>query len=506
LNEARPRIGTYWERADLLRMLPDGTPVVIAIPVRQLLDGKADDIPLGDLDELVVYTTDERVIIPLVTVEGAVKHPASYRMTAGMHVSDLLFISGGLLHDASNKVAHLYRRVGPNDYKIIRIAPAQTLKGGAQDNPVLQDEDRLVVYSEKDIAFKAEKVIVLGEVQHPGEYRVFQGLTLYDLLLQAGGPTDMASGTLEVAVPVTDIDGRNRTEVKEFKLAEIMGGAHGDDPVTASMMVSLPRQGDKLTHPRQVELKGQFKRPGIYALLSDDETLASVIERAGDFTEDSDPFGVSLTRDREKMLSKASTEQVKTILSAMDQLLPPLDKTPGQSNTANMMDVDAPSISALTVAAPHTEKVLLVSPRRLTGMPTSNRIGFSMEDRKSYIDRLGKVRLADGDTIEVPRKSQVVQVLGAVQSPGPVFYQPGYTGNDFVNRAGGMSPDADIKRAVLVKVSGTVQPLARTKDIDPGDVIVVPSKYQVVQPPTQHRLEDTLMNILGVALVVRGLQ
>ena len=69
-----------------------------------------------------------------------------------------------------------------------------------------------------------------------------------------------------------------------------------------------------------------------------------------------------------------------------------------------------------------------------------------------------------------------------------------------------MSPDADIKRAVLVKVSGTVQPLARTKDIDPGDVIVVPSKYQVVQPPTQRRLEDTLMNILGVALVVRGLQ
>lgn len=505
-TEAKVKVGTYWERADLLRALPDGTPVVVAVPVRRLLDGQAADIPLSDLDEVVVYTTDERVIIPLVTVEGAVKHPASYRLNDGMRISDLLFIAGGPLHDAAADVAHLYRRTGPDDYQVIRLSPAQIAKGVEAANPLLQDEDRLVVYRQKDVAYKAEMVAVLGEVQHPGEYRVFKNLTLYDLLLQAGGATDMAAGTVEVATPAAGADNPARTEVKVYPLAEAMGGARRDDPVTAGMLVSLPRQGDRLARPRQIELKGQFKRPGTYALLSDEETLTSVIERAGGFTGDADPFGLSLTRDREKMLSNASAQQVKTIMNALDQLLPPLEKTPAQGgNTASIVDMPEPALSAYTPMGQRTEKVLLVSPRRLTGMPTSNRVGFSMEDRKSYLDRLGKVRLTDGDVVEVPRKSQVVQVLGAVQSPGPVFYQSAFTTKDYLNRAGGGAQDADMKRAVIVKVSGAVQPLGQAREIDAGDVIVVPSKYQVVEPPTHRGAQDTLFNLLGAALVIRGL-
>jgi len=128
-----------------------------------------------------------------------------------------------------------------------------------------------------------------------------------------------------------------------------------------------------------------------------------------------------------------------------------------------------------------------------------------MENRVSYLERLGKVRLVDGDIVEVPRKSQVVQVLGAVQSPGPVFYQAGLSIKDYLNRAGGGSMDADMKRAVIVKVSGIVQPMAHADGIDAGDVIVVPSKYQVVQPPTHHNLENIMLSILGIALVVHGL-
>jgi hypothetical protein len=134
-------------------------------------------------------------------------------------------------------------------------------------------------------------------------------------------------------------------------------------------------------------------------------------------------------------------------------------------------------------------------------MPTGNRISFSLEDRKSYLSRLGKVNLADGDVVEVPRRSDVVQVLGAVQSPGPIFYQEGLSASDYLRRAGGGAADADKKRAVVIKVSGAVQPLSQTRIIDRGDVIVVGSKYQTIEPPRRRKIGDYLADILGLAFV-----
>lgn len=509
ITEAKLRKGTFAERADLLRILDDGTPVVIPIPLQQVIDGKADDIPLQDQDEVVVYTSDEKALIPLVSIEGCVKHPATFRMSDGMKASDLIFASGGLLRDAAPDVAHLYRRTGPDDFKIIRISPAHAQNHAAADDPVLHDEDRLVIYKQKDVSYKPSKVNIVGEVQRPGEYRSYDGLTLYDLLLQAGGATDTAAGTVEVSVPLAVGTPEHRAEVKTFALADVTDGPHRDDIVIAGTLVSLPKRGDKLAQPWRVELKGRFCRPGTYALLYDGETLDSLLKRAGGFADNADPFGLSLTRTRDQMLSLATAEQLKTVMDTMDQLLPPVRKTAGEApgKAADVVDMGAPaSISSALPGTTVGEKVLLVSPRRLSEMPTGKRIAFDMEDRKSYIERLGKVRLADGDIVEVPRQSEIVQVLGAVQSPGPIFYQEGYSANDYIHRAGGGAPDADMGRAVVIKVSGTVRPLVRDGRIDRGDVIVVASKYQVIQPPRKRTMSDVLLDLVGVALVVRGLR
>ena len=104
LLAAKLKPGAYRERADILRLLPDGTPVVIPVPVRLLLDGKAEDVALQDQDELVVYEPVEKSMLPLASVEGPVKHPASYRLTDGMRVNDLLFTAGGLLREATHEV------------------------------------------------------------------------------------------------------------------------------------------------------------------------------------------------------------------------------------------------------------------------------------------------------------------------------------------------------------------------------------------------------------------
>ncbi|NLC56664.1 MAG: hypothetical protein GX774_07510 [Armatimonadetes bacterium] len=508
LTEARPRVGTYWQRADLTRMLPDGTPVVIPLPLKDLLDGKAEDVPLQDLDEIVVYRSDEKAIVPLATVEGAVKHPATFRLGDGMRVSDLLFAAGGVLQEASEGIAHLYRRVGPNDFQIIRIAPKEALAGNPEANLVLQDEDRLVIYRQKEVEYRYDKVTAVGELQRPGELTVYQGMTLYDLILLAGGPTNQAAGTVEVAIPVTNGDAKERAEVKTFPLEEVMGGKHREEPVVAGMLVSLPRRADRLTQPPKVELKGRFRRPGTYALLHEGEDLQSLIARAGGLAEDADPFGISLTRTREKMLSAASAEQIRTVMQAMDQLLPATASPDGNSQTPDtqILETGSPSGLPLLGGSTRVDRVLLVSPRRLTGMPSNTRIGFQLEDREAYLSRMGKICLCDGDVVEVPRLSDVVQVLGAVQSPGPVFFNEKWTPKQYISSAGGGAPDADLKRSVVIKVTGGVRPFREAKRIDPGDVIVVASKHQVIQPPVQRSYRDVLFDLLGVALVVRGLR
>ncbi|MDD3928098.1 MAG: SLBB domain-containing protein, partial [bacterium] len=456
MAEARLLPGTYQARADILRTLEDGTPVIIPLALKKLMDNAADDIPLNDMDQVVVYRTDEKIIVPLISIEGAVKHPASYRLAEGMRISDLLFAAGGLLPEAAGDAAHLYRRTGPDAYRIVRLAPAAIALGQSKDNCVLEDGDRLVVYNQRDIACEPEKVRIIGEVRRPGEYRVYEGLTLYDLILQAGGPTVYAAGTVEAAMSLPDVKGgAARAEIKVLSLNDVTRGAGRDLPVTSGMLVSLPKRSDNSAEPRSVELRGRFRLPGTYALLYDGETLESLMSRAGGFMDDADPFGVSIARRKEQMLSVAGGEQLKAVLESMDRVLPSMAAGSGkllEGGTA-VLDREAPLTALSGLALSKTsEKVLLVSPRRLSDHASGNRISIDLENRETYLKRLGQMRLSNGDVVEAPRRSDVVHVLGAVMAPGPVLYQSASSIADYVSRAGGPAADADMERAVIVKV------------------------------------------------------
>ena len=165
--------------------------MVLPLPLKALLDGKAADVTLQDHDELVVYESGEKAILPLAMVEGPVKHPASYQITKGMKIADLLFAAGGMSQEASNTVAHLYRRTrgwkrahSPRDpgtsrrgrpraeHRTAGQRPAGAVPAGRGGSAARQGEYRR------------------GKCARPGEYRVYQGLTLYDLLIMAGGPTE----------------------------------------------------------------------------------------------------------------------------------------------------------------------------------------------------------------------------------------------------------------------------------------------------------------------------
>jgi len=85
---------------------------------------------------------------------------------------------------------------------------------------------------------------------------------------------------------------------------------------------------------------------------------------------------------------------------------------------------------------------------------------------------ISDVRLQDGDIITLPAKSDSVLVSGQVLVPTALVYQKGLTLEDYINKSGGFTDQANEDRIVLIRQSGEV--LADSSElIKPGDEILV---------------------------------
>ncbi len=82
------------------------------------------------------------------------------------------------------------------------------------------------------------------------------------------------------------------------------------------------------------------------------------------------------------------------------------------------------------------------------------------------------VLLEDGDTIVVPRDSNLVHVNGEVMMPRAVIHQPGRDVHFYVDRAGGFTQRADDDRIVVIRANGEAM-LGNDAKIKPGDEVMV---------------------------------
>jgi protein involved in polysaccharide export with SLBB domain len=92
--------------------------------------------------------------------------------------------------------------------------------------------------------------------------------------------------------------------------------------------------------------------------------------------------------------------------------------------------------------------------------------------------------LEDGDRLHVPAQTSVVMVYGEVNFPNSQIHQSSYTVSDYIDNAGGLSPNANKKQIFLQKANGVMERIARISsrsvEVEPGDEIFilpkVPSK------------------------------
>lgn len=383
-----------------------------------------------------------------VKINGAVFRPDAYELTNGLTVGDLIRKADGLKEDAYTGRAQILRLQDDLSRSILSFDVRKALSNDAAHNLILKREDEVLVSSVLDLR-DSFKVTIQGEVRMPGEYDFVDNLTLRDIILQAGGFTDAAFKSIEIArlikrdsIAITD----NRAS--SIINTEVDGDLSTNDAALAikPFDVITVRRKAGYALPETVSITGQVQFPGPYALSSRSERVSDLLKRSGGYTPDAFPAGSYIKRyltEEEKNKKEAAKEIQKGINTKDSATFRDLDE--GSKKEFVKVPLDLPSI---------------------------------MSNPGSIEDLILRLN----DELVVPKFDGQVKISGAVLLETQVPYNKKNNFKDYISSAGGYGGDAWKKNAYVIFANGKA---ATTKHflffksfpkIKPGSEIVVPKK------------------------------
>lgn len=295
----RPEART--DAAFLLRTNTDNTTRLIQLNVNDILaaPGTEADLLLQPKDLLTVYALGRYTDVSTISITGAVRESVQnypYTQDSSLTLQRAVLLAGGLRPDANG--IGLITRNSPTNVKELEYIEVDL--AAAFDNPyspanmVLEPFDRLEVMSRSTFADTAT-IQVSGAVRKPGVFIYGQNMTLREALLLAGGLKLEAAG--------------NRIDIYRIQIREneptraVVARAEVDNNlVTPGGYTILPydeivvRSVPEFEFQRFVEVQGEVRYPGRYALIKYNETMVSVITRAGGLSPEAFAEGASLYR------------------------------------------------------------------------------------------------------------------------------------------------------------------------------------------------------------------
>jgi protein involved in polysaccharide export with SLBB domain len=355
----------------------------------------------------------------------------TFHYRPGMRAWDLIAAADGLRPEAYRQRAQILR-VDPADstLSIVPFTLELNPDGTPLENPALEEFDALRVFSRAGFQ-DSLKVRISGEVRHPGEgmFEYREGMTLEDLLLEAGGLTPEADLVIEVSrrpelqerragrlahtirVPVDESYIMTEEGIRYYPGDPAQIEDNGDDRSHFELRphdhVFVRRVPNLSEGDRTVTISGEVAYPGAYTLQSKDERLSDLLERTGGLTNTAFAGGFRLYRDGE------------------------------------LVNTDLPSV----LESPGSPPDLILLP---------------------------------GDSMVLPEYDPVVLVQGAVNSPAQVLYREGAGLDYYIENAGGYARSADRGNVHVRYANGEgavrerVLLFRRSPTPGPGSVVSVP--------------------------------
>jgi protein involved in polysaccharide export with SLBB domain len=492
------RAGGWTPDADLgrVRRVPGGEGAAELIDLRTYLieGGSLPQITAGDVISVPSLTEVARTI----KVLGAVARPGSVALPAGGDLQTAIAAAGGPGPQGDLRQVRVRRADLPGDGETVDLE-AYLESGDAGLLPPLRDGD-VVFVPQGNRAQKSAGAVayVFGAVARPGPYALAEDRALLHLLAQAGGPGPFAD-LRSVLVTHHEADAAERAV--RFDLEAYQEG--GTQP--------LPdiHDGDTVTVPvNRITVVGSVVKPGPLELPSK-ATVADALAAAGGPREDAD-----LSR---LVLSSAGDAGVERQVINLEQYLyepgsaPPMPRV----RAGDVLAVEAGAVDdrlAYVMGAVVRPGVVTIPGRQASVLYALAQVGGPLPTADTAVVRIlrpGADGLASesfdlkallagesvaaapqvrpGDVVSVLELSGVgrgVLVLGAVVRQGRVDVEVGQNVIDTIGKAGGTLPNADPRRARLLKKDGGVVNLdltVYTKTgqpsplVEEGDVLVIAS-------------------------------
>ncbi len=277
--------------------------VVKDLNLKSAMEGKL--VPLRNGDTVMISSVNSAVR-DYVEVEGAVQLTGRFQYIKGEKITQLLKRAQGLRYDSYLGRAYIVRTYQGGEMKYFQINLEEVLKdSNSASNIVVQELDKFRVFSALDF-YDHYNVEIRGAVRKEGKLEYSENLTLQDVIFFFGGlRNEAANNRIEISRWVNYTDTKDNSSpievvVETYDVSDDLSFDKLKEVMLKPMDKIFVRYVEDYQAQALVVLKGQVKYPGTYALLSDKETIKSVIERAGGFNEGAFLEGAKMTRYYQK--------------------------------------------------------------------------------------------------------------------------------------------------------------------------------------------------------------
>lgn len=487
-----------------------------------LLTGEqSDNILLQDQDIIQVPFYSNRI-----ELDGEIKRPAIYEIKENESLDQLLQFAGGFTSIAY-KAYVTGRRPTDREIEVLNIPQAE-LK-----NFKLQNGDRIEVG--KILERYQNRVQINGAVFRPGDYAITsETKTFSQLLKKADGLKENAFKNRALIFREKE---NGEPQIVSVDIEKVLK-AEASDIVLQRQDSIVIKSIKELREEAFVTLLGEVNSEGDTPY-AEGMTVADLVLIGGGFTEGAIGSRIEIAR-RVKELNSDREYKVEIIKLDIDPKLnlspedskfklQPFDiiyirKAPNyeqQRSVYVMGEVNYPGSYAIV----NTDEKISNLLERTGGIKTTGylpgalfqrkgaRIGIDIAQIMNNPSVEGNITLEDGDTLIVPKRSEIVSIGGAVLNPSSINFTKGYDFQDYLSQAGGYQELAQRGRAFITYANGFTQRTRRFlffriyPKVEPGATIYVPfqpldNKKSDITAPVILSFTSTL--IIALATILRN--
>ncbi|MCM8830452.1 MAG: SLBB domain-containing protein, partial [Candidatus Omnitrophica bacterium] len=367
----------------------------------------------GEKAPEVQLSQGDIIFVPLVEslagISGAVKRPAVYELKGISTIDDVIKLAGGALPNADFSRLQVERIDRERGKVLIDVDPAKT------ESFKVENMDLIILPPLPDNLFYI--VSLQGSVRRPGEYGWKRGMRVSDILKEE----DFLPYALKEKAEIVRTEEDGSKKVIVIYPDRIFRGESEYDINLSPMDKILVYSQERLE--KKVTIYGQVRYPGEYVVVRGDR-LSDLVKRAGGFTTYAYLPGIVFLRETIRVEKE---KQITSFIKEKEEMLKKeYERTEGAYDKQLIQQAQ-------------------IYLEQMKNMEVKGRIPLNITDEKILLEGSNEydIPLEDGDVIYVPVRPISVAVTGEVNLPTNIVFNKRYTLNNYVQKAGGYTKNAD---------------------------------------------------------------